>query len=225
MTAPEPAEVYRGVRTRLIPLAGTLTAEHLGTIAPTCPAWTVHDLYAHLSGLAVDVLAGRAYYPVTDDVTAAQVADRRDHAIGEICAEWAEAAPAIETALAAMGRAGATMAIDAWTHEQDIANALGLASGRDADGRDLTIAGIWRLKRVLREAGIPPLRVISGDVDWVIGDAEPAATLRIEPYELARALLGRRSVAQIRGYEWEGDPEPYLPLLPAFPPPESPIVE
>jgi hypothetical protein len=32
------------------------------------------------------------------------------------------------------------------------------------------------------------LRVVSGDVDWVLGDFAPAATLHVDPYELARAL-------------------------------------
>jgi hypothetical protein len=39
------------------------------------------------------------------------------------------------------------------------------------------------------------------------------ATLSGEPWELARAVSGRRSPDQIRAYEWEGDPEPFIKLF------------
>ena len=225
MSSPDSAAVYRSVLERLTGLASTLDAGQLATVVPTCPAWTVQDVYAHLTGLADDILRGKVAYPVEHAATAAQVDMRRGRAIGEIVAEWRSYAPALEEVITALGRVGGVVAGDAWTHDQDIHNALGIVSGRTGEGVDLMLLGAWRLKRTLREAGVPPLRVISGDVDWVLGDTDPAATLRIDPYELARALLGRRSVAQMRSYDWEGDPSPYLAFIPSFPPPDTDIVE
>jgi hypothetical protein len=40
--------------------------------------------------------------------------------------------------------------------------------------------------------------------------------LRADPYELFRGLLSRRSRAQMRAWDWAGNPEPYLSSLPAF---------
>ena len=51
--------VYRDSRERLLALAPTLTGDQLATLTPTCPEWTVQDIYAHLTGLASEVADGR----------------------------------------------------------------------------------------------------------------------------------------------------------------------
>jgi hypothetical protein len=44
-------------------------------------------------------------------------------------------------------------------------------------------------------------------------EASPEAVLKIEPFELFRAMTGRRSIEQIKAYAWSADPAPYLPLF------------
>lgn len=205
-------------------LAATLKREDLATPVPTCPGWSVQDVYAHLAGLSRDVIGGEVESPGSTAATAVQVADRRGRTIAELTAEWNANAPEIERRLADAS-APVQLAIDAWSHDQDVHNALGIVSGREGAGLDLTVSGVWRMKRLLAGAGIAPLRIVTGDNDWTLGDAEPGATLRIDSYELARALLGRRSPTQMRAYAWEGDPAPYLALLPVFGPAETDIVE
>jgi hypothetical protein len=34
-----------------------------------------------------------------------------------------------------------------------------------------------------------------------------------EPFELVRAIAGRRSAAQLRALDWSVDPEPYVPIF------------
>lgn len=51
-----------------------------------------------------------------------------------------------------------------------------------------------------------------GDPVWRDG-VTPIGSLKIEPFELVRAMTGRRSAAQIRAYDWTVDPEPYLVLF------------
>lgn len=41
-------------------------------------------------------------------------------------------------------------------------------------------------------------------------DEAPVATLEASPFEVMRALTGRRSAAQIAAYTWSADPAPYL---------------
>lgn len=218
------AAVYRTARERLTMLAPTLKPEHLATAVPTCPGWSVQDVYAHLAGLSSDVVGGEVARPGSPEATAAQVGDRKGTSIGELTSEWSANAPEIERRLAG-GTASPRLAIDAWSHDQDVHNALGIVSGRAGPGLELTVSGVWRLKRILAEAGIPPLRIVTADHDWTLGDGEPATMLTIDAYELARMLLGRRSRAQMLGYEWDGDPEPYVTMLPAFGPAEADIVE
>ena len=84
---------------------------------------------------------------------------------------------------------------------------------------------VWAMKAKLRAAAIAPLRIVAGRADWTIGDGDPAATVRLTEYEMARAVLGRRSLDQLRAYDWDRDPEPYLPYMAVFDPPDYDIVE
>lgn len=216
---------YRETRERLLALAPTLSAQQLSTLTPTCPEWTVQDIYAYLTGLAVEVGKGHIEGRGSPGRTAQQVGSRRDRSIEEICGEWRSVAASIEAMIASAGQALRPLAIDIWTHEQDIANGAGVESGRDGSGLLLTMNAAWTMKAKLRKAGLPPLRIVAGRADWVIGDDEPGAMVRLSEYEMARAVLGRRSVAQLAAYEWEGDPDPYVPHFPVFDPPERDIVE
>ena len=77
----------------------------------------------------------------------------------------------------------------------------------------------------LDQGGRPALRLRTGDQDWVEGTGSPAASLAADPFELFRALSGRRSLDQVRALAWDGDPEPYLDLLAPSPLPPSPPAE
>ena len=107
--------------------------------------------------------------------------------------------------------AGYVLTTDIAIHQQDIYGALGVVKDREAapikigfsvysTGVDLRIRG---------SAG-KPLRLVTEYKEVVAGDGEPAATVRAPRFELFRALSGRRSPDQVRSYEWEGDPEPFL---------------
>ena len=218
-------EIYREGRQRLLALAPTLSAEQLRTLTPTCPEWTVQDIYAHLTGLAAEIVGGRIEGRGSSERTAIQVGSRRGHSIAEICDEWRSLADDIDGAINAAGRVLTPLAVDIWTHEQDLANAAGVESGRDGTGLLVTMNAAWATKAKLREAGIPPLRFVAGRVDWVIGDGDPGATVRMSEYEMARAVLGRRSRAQLAAYHWEGDPDPYVEHMTFFDTPEYDIVE
>ena len=64
----------------------------------------------------------------------------------------------------------------------------------------------------LRELGLGGLEVATDNGSWTVGDAG-GATLKVDAFELFRALTGRRSADQIRGFEWGTDPSPYLPIF------------
>ena len=51
------------------------------------------------------------------------------------------------------------------------------------------------------------------------------ATVTAPPFELFRALSGRRSLEQIRSFFWEGDAERYLEIFSPFDVPKEPILE
>lgn len=220
------ADTYLDTQRRLVALAPTLSDEQLDVMTPTCPEWRVRDIYAHLAGLAVDLASEEVERPGASVRTAVHVAERRGRVVQAICNEWTAVGPAVAARIEREGRRMTAPVVDVWTHEQDIANAAGVESGRGAPGLAVATGASWVMKRKLRDAGIPPVRIIAGEeIDWVIGDDPPAATLRLSVYELARAAMGRRSFDQIRAFDWQGDPEPYLEHFAVFTPPPYDIVE
>jgi hypothetical protein len=106
---------------------------------------------------------------------------------------------------------------DVASHAQDVRGALRTPGDRDSLGVSVAFtsyAGGLHLR--LAGSGIPALRIAYGAKERVLGDGEPVTTVTAERWELYRAMGGRRSRRQILAYDWKGDPEPYLPLIPAY---------
>ena len=69
------------------------------------------------------------------------------------------------------------------------------------------------------KAGLTPTAVVFAE------DATVAA-LVVDPFEFSRARVGRRSPDQVRAWAWTvDDPEPYVALVPFFPPRATDLVE
>ena len=118
------------------------------------------------------------------------------------------------------------LVVDCWTHEQDVRNAVGRQGFRETAGLSAALNAAWAMKRKLRDAGLAPLRFEAiGIVDWVIGDGDPGAAVSGDAYEMARALLGRRSPQQVAAFAWVGDPGPYLPHFGFFPLRDTDLIE
>jgi uncharacterized protein (TIGR03083 family) len=221
------AAIYRRSRQRVMELVASLPPDGAATPVPACPPWTVHAVVSHLAGASVDFQEGRTEGAPSPAWTQRQVDERRERSIDDVLAEWAEAAPGFEAMIAAVPGV-AVAAMDVLTHEWDLRGAL----RRPGDKADDDIDAV--LQRVvggfggrMTAAGVAPLRVRAGVDEWILGggDAAPTTTLTAEPYELFRMAFGRRSVAQMRAYDWQGDPAPYVPLLTVFPPSRADLSE
>lgn len=187
-------------------------------MAPATPAWTVKDLYAHLTGVAADVLAGNVVFPGTDEWTAKQVAERADLSPEQVCAEWAEIGPEIEARMAEIGPVLSAASIDVWHHDQDARNAIGYHANRGGEGLRLALRSGNAIGPKVEAAELPALAVSTEGYDRLFGVGEAATAVSGHPYEMARAFMGRRSLDQVRGFDWSGDPEPYLPHFSVFEP-------
>jgi uncharacterized protein (TIGR03083 family) len=219
------AATYRDIREGLLDLAGELSPEEWATIAPATPAWTVKDLYSHLAGVAADVLAGNAVYPGTDEWTAKQVGDRSRLAPKQVCDEWRMSGERLEMLMDQLGSALSAPVIDVWHHDQDARNAIGRHANRTGEGLRLALRSGNAMGPKIEAAGLPALAVRTEGYDRVFGAGGAQVSVTGDPYEMARAFMGRRSIAQIRGFEWSGDPEPYLPHFSVFDPRPDPLVE
>lgn len=203
---------YRETRERMTALFRGLPKSEADRPVPACPAWTVQQLVSHTVGVSVDILADNLTDAGSDPWTEAQVAARQDRSLAELADEWDETGPQVEAA-SADGALPAQAVFDQVTHEHDLRDAIGRPGARDHEAVPIGLTFVeaaWPF--VMGSYDIPPLRIVTGGADMVVGD-DPEVTLHLTPFEALRALTGRRSVAQIGAYDWGVDPAPWMPAF------------
>lgn len=237
---------YRAAHDRIV---RAVTRADPATPVPACPEWTVQDVVSHLTGLAADVVSGETDGYAGDEWTQAQVEARRTESLGDVLAEWSGLVDEMCTVLddpdssslpevvhTAAGPAprrsfpGAVLG-DVLHHQFDIYHALGITEGRESLEVMVSAVGHAKaLRPVFTAHGLDTLRVefIDTGESVDVGRAEPAATLRASSFEIMRAIGGRRTLAEIRAMDWEGeDPEPFIGrlVLPYMEAPAEPLGE
>ena len=217
--------IYAETRQRVADLAAGLSPEQLATTVPGTDEWTVRDVVCHLTGVAADVTTGNTEGAPGPAWTAAQVAARCDASVPDVIAEWEKVAGDLEPRIASAGTAMGFLVADVATHEQDLRGALRMPGFRDSAGVEAgTQVMVNRVGQKLTEAGLG-LRMHSGNQEWELGEGEPTVSVTVEPFELFRALAGRRSVRQVAQWKWDGDNGPYLGLVSIFPLRATDLVE
>ncbi|MDO8361468.1 MAG: maleylpyruvate isomerase family mycothiol-dependent enzyme [Actinomycetota bacterium] len=188
--------LYRGARERITTLVAAGDVPD-ALVVPATPDWTVHDVVAHVVGVAEDAATGNMAGAPGDAWTAAQVARGAGGTISELLAGWAQHGPALEGFLSGPGGGmAAAAAMDVHCHEADLRHALGLPSAPPAEF--LAWAGPSmrdRFEAQVAEAGLRPLALEISDLEWF------------------RGRLGRRTEAEVAAYPWPVAAEPYLDLF------------
>ncbi|MHB8463910.1 MAG: maleylpyruvate isomerase family mycothiol-dependent enzyme [Acidimicrobiales bacterium] len=218
-------EAYAQTRAQLVSQVSELDAAQLATAVPALPGWSVKDALGHLVGVAADVLGGRMDDAGTPAWTARQVAERSERSVADVCDEWTAMESAFDGWLAGAGPRAMFSVYDAWTHQQDVQGALGLAGVRDDRLDFLVGSAVAVFDQRIREAGAPAVRVHGETVDLVIGGTAAAVELRAGDYEVMRLLFGRRSQRQIDQMYWHGDYAACLPHLHLFDLPEADLID
>lgn len=224
-------ELYRNARERIVGLVRAAGPEQRARVVPACPEWTVQDTVAHLAAVATEVVQGRLTAVPGDEHTATQVGQRRGKPLGDVLAEWEDAAahlagwtstsePVAEAVSAR--RMPHPMLHDVLTHEADIRGALG-AGRPPAAAWNASLAIMLRQPERLGRCGT--LTVRAGAHRFTVGSGEPCTTLDVDPYEFWRAQVGRRSRAQMAAWCWAGEPAPYLRAIPVFGPTATDLTE
>lgn len=213
--------IYGEGRARLSAVVAGLGAEDGDTRVPSCPAWTVRDVIAHLAGCCADVASGNMEGFSTEAWADAQVRQRRQSTMAELVGEWSTIGPRLEAVAHRFPpRMGRIWVLDLTAHEHDVRGALCRPGARDSRGIDMGLGLLVEegLHSQLSEMSLGPLAVRTTRKSWVVGSGssaavDPVASLDATSFELFRALTGRRSVDQITRMEWSVDPGPFLPAF------------
>ena len=181
-------QLYRDNVREVAALAGHLTEGQLVTTVPGTPAWTVHDVLAHLAGGADDAATGRMDGAPRPEWSARHVGER----IGFTVEELVEELEAHQDAIVEMSADSPRPAL-VWNiavHHADLREALGLGAPPDSLWLPVLDAAAPRLLDEL------PVTVIAGGSVYGAGGDQ----VEVPAYELFRAIFSRRSRAQMRAW-------------------------
>jgi uncharacterized protein (TIGR03083 family) len=213
VTVSEIAIGYRTTRERLSELVRSLSDEDLRRTVPACPAWDVHDVIAHMSGVQELLTAGERPTGDTQAWIDSIVAARRDVPVGELLDRWASC----EAGTSALIDGGVpVLIVDVVSHEHDVRNAVGMPGARQVAEVPAAVEVILAaLSGLIDEAGLGALAVDTGSVRWTSHDTPVGCTLQVNPWEALRIIVSRRTYEEMRALPVTGDIEPYIHLLDA----------
>ena len=163
--------LYRDHVEAISALAPTLSEELLDTIVPGTPAWTVHEVLAHLAGGASDAVTGRMDGAPGPEWTSRHVSERARLPVAELVAELQQHQDAVADSVLDNPRPALVWNIA--VHHADLHEALGLPRLPD------------RLWLPIADALAPRAAAVAGSVT---------------PYELFRAVFSRRSRGQMQAW-------------------------
>ena len=216
-------EPYQRTRARVSTLLLEADDDALARTIPACPAWSVHDLAAHLVGVPATLAAGNYPSGDVDGWLQGIVDERRDVEVGALVEEWQTLDGFIEPMLQG---GGGLMFADLAVHEHDLRAAIDRADHDAMEVDPLVAFAVEFIATPAADAGLGALVVEHDGKRWQSHDADAGWTLRVEPWEATRALYSRRTAGELRALPTDGDPEPYIALIEAhLPLPEHSLGE
>lgn len=229
MTQEDLVSQYRATRARIIERVAVLDDAASRRMVPACPAWTVRDTLAHVTGIAADLGAGRLPGSNTQAWIDGHVADRKNRPLDRLIDEWLGAG--VEAFIEKSG--SGQLLLDVCAHEHDICQALGQVGDRESDAVNACLSAMSELLRkdLLAKGATAAVALTSRGRSWTVGEGPVGLMLEAEPFELLRIFGSRRSESQMRALPWKNadgsvaDVGPWLGLLAHFPYPVTDLVE
>lgn len=215
LTLEDMGALYRETRIRIADLVLSSEGAESRRV-PATPEWTVKDVIAHLTGVCEDILNGNIADAPSDPWTAAQVERARQIPLADLVKRWDIAAAQVEPLTPMFpDRTANQWVADIVSHEHDLRGALENPGTRDSAAVEVGVDFLAEsfLERAAADGSAPPLEIVGDGRAWSTKDTVPTVRVAAPSFELLRALSGRRSLNQIRGFDWDGDPEPYLPAF------------
>ena len=220
---------YRTTRDRIVDRLASLSDADASRMVPACPAWTISDAVAHVTGIAADLGAGRMPGSNTQAWIDGHVSDRKGRRLDRLVDEWLAAG--VESFIERSG--SGQLLFDVCAHEHDICHALGTVGDREADAVHacLPVMSAMLSKDLVAKGAPGALSLTSRGHSWTVGEGRVALMLEAEPFELVRIFGSRRSEHQMRALPWQNpdgsnaDVGAWLAYLAHFPYPVVDLVE
>jgi uncharacterized protein (TIGR03083 family) len=231
--------VYAAARQDLLDLVGGLPPEQLATTVPATPGWTVHDVVAHLAsdvtGLVTDDFPAQFFLefgqPAAVEVlnawTARMVEQRRELSLAQLAAQWDHDTAVLVGPDRPAGIppfADSVLVTDLAVHTHDVHGALGTTGDRESAAVRIATSS-YPAGLAWWQPSLPALQIVTEAKTYSCGSGTDPVTLRTSRFELFRALSGRRTPDQLRALDWDGDPDPYLPMFAPYGTRPDPLVE
>lgn len=214
------ATEYRAARERMVRLADGLDQTRADMTVAACPAWSVKDLFSHVTGIAVDLSQGNRPQGDPQVWVDRQVAERAEHPLGQVIDEWNTAAATFEAMIEQRPDRLWGLTYDLVVHEHDLRTALGDRSARTTSGVALAARLGLRLAAMDLDAReLPGVVVIIDGERFEVGDRPPVATLTATAFDTLRVLGSRRTIDETRAAGFDGDLDAVLPGLLHMEPP------
>lgn len=216
------AHEYFLARRRITTLLDGITREVADQPVQTCPAWTVHDLMAHVAGLAAEIVRGNPPGSDSQAWVDAIIEARRGVDLDGLLEEWSSVGPVFEEMAAETRRLAVPLSYDTVVHEHDLRHAIDMPGGRDTSGVVSAMeVGTWLMSNDLDRRQFGSVVFRAGGRDWTCGSGDVRLRLDLDAagvsptpvWELLRLTGSRRSLGQARSLPWVGDFESGLPAL------------
>jgi uncharacterized protein (TIGR03083 family) len=153
-------------------LSGDLTDDQLATMVPATPAWTVHEVLAHLAGVASDAVTGRMDGAPGPEWTSRHVSERARLPVADLVDELRSHQDAVVES--AVDNPRPALVWNIAVHHADLHEAL---------DRPRLAEPLWR---PVLDAMVPRL--------------DPAVVGSVPAYEVFRGAFSRRSRGQMQAW-------------------------
>ncbi|MEJ7833853.1 MAG: maleylpyruvate isomerase N-terminal domain-containing protein [Nocardioides sp.] len=183
--------LYREHVAAVSALAVDLTDDEIATTVPGTPAWTVHDVLAHLAGGPSDAVTGRMDGAPSPEWTARHVGERAGLPVADLTAELESHQDAI--AASTVDNPRPALVWDIAVHHADLHEAL----GKGAPPEPMWLPVVEEVAPMMLDQ--VPVSVTAGGTTYGAGGPD-GLTAEVSTYELFRALFSRRSRSQMAAW-------------------------